>query len=122
MSTTWAASFAAVSSATAFLSSERENKDESRQTKNQLKQKSHILTLDAFLRLLQQSLCGIRLLLECGQGGLLFLEASLRTPNGRLLLSKGGIPLSEGRKERGDGRLLTLELGLTALELGLLPL
>jgi len=72
------------------------------------------------LRLLQPSLCGVRLLLEYGQGGILFLEGSLRAPNGRLLLSKGGVLLREGCGERGDGRFLALELGLLGLELSLL--
>ena len=58
-----------------------------------------MLTFDVFLCLLQSSLCGTRLLLERGQGGLLLLEGSLYAPNGRLLLSKGSILLREGRSE-----------------------
>ena len=74
------------------------------------------------MRLLQPSQRGVRLRLECGQGVLLLLEGTLRAPSGRLLLSKGGISLSEGCGEHGDGRLLALELGLLAQKLGLLLL
>ena len=74
------------------------------------------------MRLLQLSQHGVRLLLEGGQGGLLLLDLGLCAPSSRLLLRKGGIPLSESQGERGGDCLLALELGLLALELGLLLL
>ena len=42
--------------------------------------------------------------------------------NGHLLLLEGCVLLLKGRGERGDGRLLALELGFLALKLGLLAL
>ena len=59
---------------------------------------------------------------ERGQGVLLLIEGSLRIPDSRFLLLEGFTLLLEGPGERGDGRLLALELGLLALQLSLLAL
>ena len=57
-----------------------------------------------------------------GQGVLLLLEGGLGVTHCHFLLREGRVPPSEGCVERGDGRLLALELGLLALELDFLVL
>jgi len=80
--------------------------------------KFRTLTRDIFLRLFLLDPGG---LLERGQGVLL-LEGGLRIPHDHLLLLEGFALLLEGPGQRGDGRLLALELDLLALELGLFAL
>ena len=81
--------------------------------------KSRALTRDILLRFL---LLDSGSLLERGQGVLLLLEGGLRVPDGHLLFLEGFSLFLEGPGERGDSRLLALELGLLVLELGLLLL
>ena len=78
--------------------------------------KSRAFTHDILLRLLLLDSGGLH---ERGQGVLLLIEGGLRVPHDDLLLLEGFALLLEGPGERGDGRLLALELGLLALELGL---
>ena len=75
--------------------------------------KSRILTRDYPLRLFLLDPCGF---LVRGQGVLLHHEVGLGVMHCRFLLLEGFALLLEGPGERGDGRLLVLELGLLLLE------
>ena len=68
------------------------------------------------MRLLQLSPCGVRLLLEHGQGGLPLLEGSFCVADGLLPCLEDDVLLREGDGERGDGCLLALKLSLLRLE------
>src|SRR6185369_7219531 len=85
VSAVWTASFAAVSSATFYLSSEQ-RKSTSATKRNKSTKNSKILTCDVPLRLLPLGWSG---LFERGQGGFLLLKGSPHVLEGHLLLLEG---------------------------------